>query len=105
MPLLDQQFAAPKLSASDRIVNVSGGIASARSLRQLTEWCDDRFSPHPVAIDSTPRAFDIAWIVLDHAKATRLWKWQPLSATPAVLQEIAIHAQAHPDWLDISAPL
>lgn len=103
--LLEQQFAAPKLSASDRVVNVSGGIASARSLRQLTEWCDHRFGAHPVAVDSTPRPFDIPWMVLDHAKATRLWKWAPQTSTPAVLEEIATHAQAHPDWLELSAPL
>jgi CDP-paratose 2-epimerase len=72
VPLLEKQFAGPKLAATDRIVNVSGGIASSRSLRQLTEWCDTRFGAHPIAVDSTPRPFDIPWIVLDHARASRL---------------------------------
>ncbi len=104
-PLLEKQFAAPKLSATDRIVNVSGGIASARSLRQLTDWCDARFSAHPIAVDGTPRPFDIPWIVLDHGKASRVWNWQPQTTTETILDEIAAHAKAHPDWLDISAPL
>ncbi|OQB91245.1 MAG: CDP-paratose 2-epimerase [Verrucomicrobia bacterium ADurb.Bin122] len=105
VPLLEKQFAAPALAAEDRIVNVSGGAASARSLRQLTDWCDARFGAHAVAADTTPRPFDIPWIVLDHAKATRLWQWQPQTPTSAILDEIAAHAQAHPDWLDLSAPL
>jgi CDP-paratose 2-epimerase len=104
-PLLEKQFAAPSLSAADRVANVSGGITSARSLRQLSDWCDTRFGSHPVAIDSAPRPFDIPWIVLDHAKASRLWGWQPQTPTQQILEEIAAHAHAHPEWLDISAPL
>jgi CDP-paratose 2-epimerase len=105
LPVLEKQFAAPKLAATDRLANFSGGAASAMSLRQLTAWCDARFAPLPVTADSTPRPFDIAWIVLDHAKATRLWDWQPQTSTTAILDEIATHARAHPGWLDISAPL
>ena len=105
VPLLEKQFAAPKLSAGDRIVNLSGGVASAMSLRQLTDWCNARFGAHPVTADSTPRAFDVPWIVLDHAKAARLWNWRPETDTPAILDEIAAHAEAHPGWLDLSAPL
>lgn len=104
-PLLEKQFAAPKLPAGDRIANVSGGSVSAMSLRQLTHWCDERFGPHAVAADSTPRPFDIPWIVLDHAKATRLWNWRPQTSAAAILEEIAAHARANPGWLDISAPL
>jgi CDP-paratose 2-epimerase len=105
VPLLEKQFAAPPLVPGDRIVNVSGGVASARSLRQLSDWCAARFGAHAVKADGTPRPFDIPWMVLDHAKATRVWGWRPQTATSAILDEIATHAQAHPDWLDLSAPL
>ncbi len=104
VPLLEKQFSAPALAATDRIVNVAGGAASAFSLRQLTAWCDTRFGPHPVAADSRPRPFDLPWVVLDHTKATRLWSWQPQTPTPAILDEIAAHAERHPHWLDLSAP-
>jgi CDP-paratose 2-epimerase len=104
-PLLAKQLEAPKLPASDRIVNVAGGSASARSLRQLTAWCDARFGAHPVIADGSPRPFDLPWIVLDHAKATRLWDWRPATTTEAILEEIAAHARDHSDWLDVSAPL
>jgi CDP-paratose 2-epimerase len=105
VPALEQQFAAPRLSASDRIANFSGGAASAMSLRQLTEWCDSRFGRHVVSSDPAPRPFDIPWIVLNSAKAARLWNWAPVLSTAEILDEIASHARANPDWLDISAPL
>jgi CDP-paratose 2-epimerase len=102
-PLLEQQFAAPRLAVSDRVVNLSGGVTSSRSLRQLTDWCAEKFGPHPVAADTTSRPFDIPWMVLNPAKAERLWKWRPQTTTAAILDEIATHAQSHPDWLDLSA--
>ena len=105
VPLLEKQFAAAPVVPADRIVNVSGGAASARSLRQLSDWCAARFGAHTVKADGTPRPFDIPWLVLDHAKATRVWGWRPQTTVAAVLDEIATHAQAHPDWLDLSAPL
>jgi CDP-paratose 2-epimerase len=56
-------------------------------------------------VDASPRPFDIPWIVLDSAKAARLWGWRPATPVSAVLAEIAEHARANPHWLDISAPL
>ena len=56
-------------------------------------------SDHPALIAfTTPE-----W--LDAAKAARLWDWRPQTPVAAILEEIAAHAQAHPDWLEISAPL
>lgn len=105
VPGLVAQFAAPALAATDRIANFAGGAASARSLRQLSDWCSSRFSPQTVGVDATPRPFDIPWVVLDSSKAARLWRWQPATSTDSILEEIAVHARAHPDWLDLSAPL
>jgi CDP-paratose 2-epimerase len=104
LPVLEKQFAAPKLAVADRIANFSGGTASAMSLRQLSDWCTSRFGSHPVVADGTPRPFDIPWIVLDHAKATTLWGWNPATPTPAILEEIASHAEKNPGWLELSAP-
>ena len=104
-PLLELQFSAPAFAASDRVVNVSGGLPSAMSLRRLSDWCAREFGTHDVVADGTSRPFDIPWIVLDHAKATRLWNWRPQTPVAAILDEIAAHAQVHPEWLDISAPL
>ncbi|MFA6959291.1 MAG: NAD-dependent epimerase/dehydratase family protein [Opitutaceae bacterium] len=105
-PLLLQQLSSTRpLTAADRIINCSGGAASARSLRQLHAWCDTRFGAHSVASDPQPRPFDIPWMVLDSAKALRLWNWSPATGTDAICEEIAAHAEAHPHWLELSAPL
>lgn len=105
VPLMEKQFVAPKVSSEDRIINVSGGSASAMSLRQLSHWCAGRFGLHEVGANPVPRPFDIPWVVLDSAKATRLWGWQPLILKEDILEEIALHAEAHPEWLDLSSPL
>lgn len=103
--LLEKQFSAPKFAAADRLANFAGGAASAMSLRQMTAWCDATFGAHPVASDPTPRLFDLPWVVLDSARAARLWSWRPQTTTVSILEEIAAHARAHPHWLETSAPL
>lgn len=105
VPLLEKQFASPKISAADRLANISGGAASAMSLKQLSDWCTGRFGLLEVVRDGTPRPFDIPWIVLDHAKAARQWDWHPATKPVAILEEIADHAENNPGWLDLSAPL
>ncbi|MBC8041408.1 MAG: NAD-dependent epimerase/dehydratase family protein [Opitutaceae bacterium] len=105
IPALEKQFTAPDLPPADRIAHFSGGAASATSLRQLSDWCEQRFGPRTVSPDCTPRPFDIPWLVLDHAKASRLWNWSPATTTAAICEEIAVHAEAHPHWLELSAPL
>lgn len=102
--LLAKQFAHPDIPTSDRVINVSGGTTSAMSLRQLTAWCDEQFGAHDVATEPTPRPFDIPWMVLDSTKAGQVWDWSPETPTLRILEEIAEHAKAHPDWLDQSAP-
>src|SRR5690606_23913661 len=75
-PVLTKQFAGPKLDPADRVANFSGGSESAMSLRQLSDWCAANLGAHHVGSDSTQRAFDIPWIVLDRAKAERIWQWR-----------------------------
>lgn len=105
LPVLQQQFTASALPAADRIANFSGGADSAMSLAELSDWCATRWGTRPVAVDPVLRRFDLPWIVLDASKAARLWQWRPATSREAILHEIAAHAEAHPDWLEISAPL
>lgn len=102
--LLRQQFQAPRLAAAERVINVAGGVRSARSLAQLSAWCSERFGPHSVSSDPTPRPFDLPWVVLDSSFAERIWGWRPQTSTDEICEEIAAHAQQHPDWLEKSAP-
>ena len=104
VPVLEKQFRAPALVASDRIANFSGGAESAMSLKQLSDWCSQRFGPQPVVADGSTRPFDIPWIVLDSTKAAKIWSWQPTTITTEILEGIAQHAEKNPDWLDLSAP-
>jgi CDP-paratose 2-epimerase len=104
VPLLEKQLSSAKLSVENRLINCAGGASSARSLRQLSDWCAAKFGEVKIAADSTPRPFDIPWMVLDSAKAARLWNWQPQTTTDAILEEISVHAAAHPEWLNLSAP-
>lgn len=94
-----------RLDAGERVINCSGGADSAVSLRQLTAWCDDRFGHHDVGAAPDPRPFDIPWMVLDSSKASTLWNWQATTPVWSICEQIAAHAQAHPDWLETSAPI
>ena len=85
-----------------RIVNLSGGAKSATSLAQLSEWCGKRFGPRLVDADQAPRPFDLPWVVLDSSLAEETWGWKPETSVETILEEIATHAEAHPDWLAIT---
>lgn len=104
VPLLAKQFAAKKSAGHTRIVNLSGGVESSMSLAQLSDWCAARFGPHQVQADGSSRPFDIPWMVLNAALARKLWDWQPQTPLEKILDEIAAHAEKHPDWLDLSSP-
>lgn len=88
--------------AEQRIFNVSGGITSAMSLRQLSDWSAGEFGGREVAVDLTPRAFDLPWVVLDSARAEAVWDWRPRRTVGNICEEIARHAREHPEWLALS---
>jgi CDP-paratose 2-epimerase len=103
LPLLQQQLVEPLRTTKPRIVNVSGGVASALSLRQLTEWCDMRSGAVAVGSAPRPRPFDLPWVVLDSRLAFQVWGWQPQTNAESIFEEILLHARANPNWLQISA--
>ena len=89
-------------ASAPKIINVSGGAESARSLRQLTEWCNKRFVPRNIASDAAPRPFDLPWLVLGHRLATETWQWRPAISVEDICEEVACHAEANPMWLQAS---
>jgi CDP-paratose 2-epimerase len=84
------------------LLNVSGGAASATSLAQLSAWCSQRLGNHDVAGSLEERPYDLPWVVLDHARVTSVHGWTPEHPAHTIFEEIARHAERHPDWLDIT---
>jgi CDP-paratose 2-epimerase len=82
-----------------RLMNVSGGQANSMSLAQLNDWCDQRFGPHRPIADGSDRPYDVPWLILDSAKALASTPWKPEITMHEILEQIAEHAVAHPDWL------
>jgi len=98
--LLDQMGAAGKQGG---VVNVGGGADHAMSLAQLTAWCGGRFGPRDIEREPTDRLYDVPWLVLNSDRAAQTWDWRPTTALADILDEIARHADDHPDWLEWSA--
>jgi CDP-paratose 2-epimerase len=89
---------------TERVVNVSGGAMQSMSLRQLSAWCAARWGGHEVQTQTEGRAFDIPWLVLDSRRAAEVWSWTPKIPLTTILEEIADHAEARPEWLDLCSP-
>jgi CDP-paratose 2-epimerase len=98
--LIAKQLRQP--GKSGKVLNVGGGVASSISLARLSEWCAARFEPHEVGRDLTPRPFDVPWLVLDSSQVEKEWDWKPAITLHSILEEIADHADQHPDWLALS---
>ncbi len=88
----------------ERVVNLGGGAANSRSLRQLSAWCAARWGDQMVEARPEPRPFDLPWLVLDSMRAESAWGWKPQISLESILEEIAVHAEAHPGWLERTAP-
>jgi CDP-paratose 2-epimerase len=99
--LLDLQMRQER-KGGQRIYTAGGGPENAMSLAQLTAWCDARFHPFAVTADLNERPYDIPWIAMDNAACERHFGWRPATPITALLEEIARHAEANPDWLERS---
>lgn len=104
LAVLQKQFASVE-PGRPRVVNFGGGTENSMSLAQLSQWCAERFGPHEVASDPTPRPFDVPWLVMDSRLAGQTWDWRPVTTLQTILEEMAEHATAHPRWLEMSAAL
>jgi CDP-paratose 2-epimerase len=101
IPLLQKQTGAPQGGAA-RVVNLGGGASHAMSLAELSAWCADRFGSHAVAGEPAVRRFDIPWLIMDSGLAASSWGWQPQTSLEQILDEIALHAELNPNWLELS---
>ncbi len=89
-------------STKKTLWNVGGGAEASMSLRQLSDWCAARFGSHHVQSDLQPRKYDAPWIVMDSAVVKQDFGWRPVRGLESILEEIAEHHRAHPDWAALS---
>ena len=82
-----------------RITNLGGGVENSMSLKQLTSWCEERFGPNEVLGSKEDRPMDAPWIVMDSSMGGEVWDWTPKTTINEILEEIAKHAEANPQWL------
>jgi CDP-paratose 2-epimerase len=101
--LLQKQIAAG--TGPQRVLNFGGGSGNAMSLAELSTWCRDRYGDHRVSSNLDMRRFDIPWLIMDSHKSREIWGWRPQTPLSAILEEIALHAEQHPHWLEISGVL
>jgi CDP-paratose 2-epimerase len=99
--LLDRQMKTSR-DAGRRLYVAGGGPGNAMSLAEVTDWCNSRFGDHMPQADPRERPYDIPWMVMDSADAARDFTWHPEIQIGSLLEEIANHAEAHPDWLERS---
>ena len=100
-PVIAQMRSRPGMG--QRIYTAGGGPANAMSLAQLTAWCDGRFGPHAPSADPVPRRYDIPWVVMDNSDAPARFRLADRDARcDVILEDIAQHAERHPDWLELS---
>lgn len=100
--LICMQMKDPNCEVEKRLVNVSGGKRSQMSLIELSQWCEERWGNSEVSSDGSVRRYDLPWVVLDSSKAKDEWGWEPKISTDETLNQIAEHAEKHPQWLETS---
>jgi CDP-paratose 2-epimerase len=86
-----------------RTYNLGGGTMNATSLKQLSDWCAQQFGPHKIGSNKAGRAFDVPWLVFDSSLAQKYWQWQPSTPASDIFAEIAEHAKANADWLNMTS--
>ena len=95
--LLSRQLLEPCWDAT-KIINVGGGIENSLSLKELSNWCEDRFGQNEVLASQDERPMDAPWIVMDSTTAQNVWNWSVKTKIEEILEEIANHAVKNPQW-------
>jgi hypothetical protein len=74
------------------------------AMRDADEIPDDELTKHSI-VGAEIRLWcevAVAWLVLDCARARRQWDCSARFRSSKILEEIAQHAEAYPEWLDVS---
>ena len=101
VPLLSRQMLEPDLEAP-KIINLGGGIENSMSLKELSNWCENRFGQNEVLSSTEERPMDAPWIVMNSTTAQNAWNWSVKTKIEQILEEIANHAEKNPNWLSLT---
>ncbi|MGE9291477.1 MAG: NAD-dependent epimerase/dehydratase family protein [Puniceicoccales bacterium] len=97
--LIEKQIRRGSAPSGAEIINASGGIKNSMSLRELSQWCENRFGPQPIESSLDERNFDAPHVVLNSHLAQSTWEWSPSLDLNKILSEIADFAEETPDWI------
>jgi CDP-paratose 2-epimerase len=100
VPLLSLQIMEPDTEAP-KIVNLGGGIENCMSLKELSNWCEERFGSNEIISSEEVRPMDAPWVVMDSTTAQNAWNWDVQTRLNTILDEIAEHAEKNPNWLKL----
>jgi len=85
-----------------KIINIGGGIENSLSLKELSNWCEQRFGPKNICSSTEDRPMDAPWIVMDTSLAQKHWNWSPKIKIQQLLEDTATFADRNPDWLSVT---
>ena len=74
--LIKLQLKKIKKLRGKRIFNVSGGVESAFSLKELSQWCSQNIFFKKITSINKKRIFDVKWLVLDNSKVKKYFNWK-----------------------------
>ena len=75
----------------EHIFNVSGGMNSSFSLKELSNWCDKNIFIKKIGYTKKNRPFDLKWIVLDSEKVKKIFKWKVKFSKYNIFQDINLN--------------
>tara|TARA_B100000029_G_scaffold502557_1_gene578017 strand:- start:751 stop:1788 length:1038 start_codon:yes stop_codon:yes gene_type:complete len=83
-------FLKPKMTKKT-IYNVSGGISSSFSLKELSLWCKNNIFPKKIGSRKKSRPFDLKWIVLDNSQVKKDFKWNIKFSKYKIFEDIKLN--------------
>ena len=87
-------------SEAPKIINLGGGLENSLSLKELSNWCEDRFGQKEVLSSNDRRSMD-ALDVMNSTIAQNAWNWSVKTKIEHILEEVAQHAEKNPNWLKL----
>ena len=71
--------------------NVSGGISSSFSLKELSLWCKKNISKKKIGYKKKSRPFDLKWIVLDNTMVKKIFRWKIKFSKFKIFQDVYLN--------------